>query len=181
MCKFIIYLRVILLAGIVSSSNLLLAETIELKNPARQLQSINIDITTHLGDQQTFTENDVIAFLLTLEKDAYVTAVYLDAKGEIFQIIPNQSLSNHFYKAGLFIPIPPQDAEFNFKVRSPFGKETLWVFASDRPDPKLSGKTLKNGLRHLTQTIAEIRATINRQSKYLFGESKLEITTVSRE
>ncbi len=37
---------------------------------------ININITTHLGDHQTFMEGDVISFFLSLDKDAYLLVIY---------------------------------------------------------------------------------------------------------
>ena len=147
---------------------------------ADKLRPIGVEITTHLGDQQTFREHDVVSFLLTLEHDAYVTAIYVDAKHNVFQLIPNKNQPEHFYKADLFIPIPPQNSGYTFKVQPPFGTETLWVFASDSAAVKLDGKVLDNGLVQLTGNIDAVRKAIQLASGKWFGEAKVSITTSAR-
>lgn len=141
---------------------------------------ISLDITTHLGDQQTFLEGDAISFLLSLDTDAYLLVIYEDATGNLIQIIPNSTLAIALYRAGLFITIPDQRAAFRFKVRAPFGQETLWAFASDVPLPKLEGKKLSNGLKQLDAKISAIRSQLIKHPQSAFGETKLLIHTKAR-
>lgn len=143
----------------------------------RILQPIGIQATTHLGDHQTFRKDDVVSFLLSLERDAYITAIYIDAHMSLFQIIPNTHQQDNFYKANLFIPVPPLDAEYNFRIKPPYGEETLWVFASDTSNIRLKGKNLDNGMIKLTQTINEVRHILRRNSKQRFDEASVRINT----
>lgn len=147
---------------------------------ADELKPIAIDITTSLGDAQTFREGDLISFLLTLERDAWITAVYIDAEQHRLQLIPNATESSSFYKADLFIPIPPADAPYRFRVQPPFGTETLWVFASDTGPVRLPGRILDNGLILLDENIDSIRKRIRSASKEWFGEAKVSIETRAR-
>ncbi len=147
---------------------------------ADRLSPIGVEITTHLGDQQTFRENDLVSFLLTLEYDAYVTAIYVDAENRLVQLIPNKNQPDNFFEASLFIPIPSQDAGYTFRVQPPFGTETLWVFASDSVTTKLDGKQLDNGLVLLAGGIDGIRNKIKSTSKKQFGEAKVSIKTSAR-
>lgn len=141
------------------------------------LQPIGIQATTHLGDHQTFRKNDVISFLLSLDRDAYITAIYVDANNNLYQIIPNSLQQDNFYKANLFIPIPPNNAAYSFKVEPPYGEETLWVFASDNETLPLNGENLKNGMIKLTQTLNQIRSTLRNNSRQRFDETSVRINT----
>lgn len=96
---------------------------------------INLNVTTHLGDTRTFREGDIVSFYVNLDRDAYLVIVYQDAAEHLFMILPNSMYSDNFYKAGLFIPIPNEHNPFRFRIAAPFGKETLWIFASDHPLP----------------------------------------------
>lgn len=143
----------------------------------KSLQPIGIEATTHLGDQQTFRKNDVVSFLLSLERDAYITAIYVDAHNNLYQIIPNAIQQDNFYSANLFIPVPPQNATYNFKVQPPYGEETLWVFASDTNRVQLKGQKLDTGIVKLTQTLEEIRSVIKSSSRQQFDEASVHIKT----
>jgi hypothetical protein len=144
---------------------------------ADSLQPIGVEITTHLGDQQTFRENDVVSFLLTLDRDAYITAVYEDAENNLVQIIPNSKQPDNFYLASLFIPIPSHNASYSFRIQPPFGTETLWVFASDNAPVITGGTMLDNGLMQPDGSIDVIRSEIKSASGKWFGEAKVSITT----
>jgi hypothetical protein len=143
----------------------------------KTLQNINIEITTHLGDKQTFQESDAISFLLNLDEAAYLYVIYQDSEGQLIQMIPNKSQQKNYYKAGFFMSVPPQDSDFKFVVQAPFGKEILWAMASDSAEVELVGKTLKNGLKVLSNNIEAIRGKLKKHSKQKYGESKMAITT----
>jgi len=149
----------------------------EKKQKKASLQPINIEITTHLGDQQIFLENDVVSFLLTHDKDAYITVIYRDASNNLYQVIPNHLHPENHYKAGLFISIPPQDATYRFKIVPPFGKEILWVFASDTGNIVLNGEYISTGIKKISLTLDKVMAIIKTSSHLLYGESKLAIET----
>lgn len=138
---------------------------------------INIEVTTHLGNDQTFIEGDHLSFLLNLDHDAYLLAIYQDASGNLVQVLPNSESSTVPLKAGMFIPIPEQNASFRFKVKQPFGNETLWVFASNLQPPVLSGTTLSNGLKDLKVNLETIRNKMRKRHQLAYGETHITIKT----
>ncbi len=144
---------------------------------ANKFSPINVDITTHLGNKQTFLEGDTISFFLSLDTDAHLLVIYEDAAGHLTQLVPNSLLGKSLYKAGLFITLPDKDAAFHFKVRAPFGEETLWAFASDAPLPELEGEYLKNGLKQIKPDMAAIKRQLLKHKQTAFGETKLVIHT----
>jgi len=145
----------------------------------KKAKIINIEITTHLGDKQTFVEGDSVNFLINLDTDSYLTVVYQDARGQLIQLLPNKKQEN-FYKAGFFISVPNTSSKSQFKIQAPYGEEIVWVFASDNPGFKLEGKKLKNGLILLSSTIDEIRIKAQQKSKASFGQANLVIHTKNK-
>lgn len=100
-------------------------------------KSINISITTHLGENQIFNEGDVVSFLLNLDRDAYVLLVYQDAAGNLAPLFPVNDKG--WVMAGDFLPFPNEDMGLRFVVNAPFGQEKVWAFAASKPFP-ISGK-----------------------------------------
>jgi len=132
-----------------------------------KLEIIPLELTTHLGDQQQFIEGDEIQFLLNLGQDAYVYMYYIDTESNITQILPNQNQKSNYFTAGYFLPVPEYKNLYRFTIRKPFGKESIWVFASDKSiatDQSL-------------HTIEAIRLEIKQSSTRAYGEYTLRITT----
>jgi len=140
----------------------------------------NLAVTTHLGDAQSFQEGDIVSFYISLDKDAYLTVIYQDAGNRLHLLIPNALYRNNFYKAGLFIPIPNEQNPFQFRIAAPFGKETLWVFASDQPFSDLPPQTASQDSTQLAGDMEAIRDSLIKHSlrrKALFDETSLVLYT----
>lgn len=141
--------------------------------------TINIEVTTHLGDKQVFRQGDVISFLISLDRDAYVLVIYEDAENNLVQLIPNRYRKSNHYEKGLFIAVPDREEPFEFVVNAPFGKETIWVFASDQAFPEMDGTELENGLIRLSESFPALRSKIRKiKSKHFYGETSTTISTV---
>jgi len=142
---------------------------------------IGIDITTYLGDKQTFKQGDTLAFLVNLDKAAHLLLVYQDAANNLIQIIPNRYRPQDHYPAGLFIAVPGDKEPFEFTVKPPFGEEKLWAFASQSQFPELEGEQLDNGLKKLTGDLASILLRV-RPGKHgaIYGEASTTIITVAK-
>ena len=147
---------------------------------AAELEPITVEITTHLGDQQSFVDGDVISFLLSLDRDAYVYLFYQDASANTIQIFPNRQNPNHYYQKGFFMPIPPPQTSFQFKIQAPFGREKLLVFASDNADIRLQGRLLKNGLSLINELADNLHNIIRSQSVGAFGTADMVIVSQPR-
>ena len=135
------------------------------------LNSIPLELTTHLGDQQQFIEGDEIQFLLSLGSDAYIYMVYLDAKNNITQILPNKNQPGNFYFAGYFLTIPEYDNGYRFTISQPFGNESVWVFASDQ---LITQSSLDSSM---LDSIEDYKKKLQKLSKKAYGEYELRIVT----
>ena len=132
-----------------------------------KLQSIPVELTTHLGDLQQFVEGDEIQFLLSLGSDAFIYMYYIDAANNIKQILPNENQQSNFYAAGYFLTIPEYEILYRFIVSEPFGNESIWVFASDQSIT----------MKPLPASIENIEQLIKNSSEKAFGEYVLNIVT----
>lgn len=159
----------------------LLTSHVVYSKDSNQIKSIDIDITTHLGDVQSFQEGDTISFLISLDTDAHVLVIYENADGQLVQLLPNKVSRKSFLSAGLFMGLPDPDADFIFKVQPPFGKETLWAFALDTSLPELKGQYLDDGLKLLTTDISVIQEKLRGWKKKAYGEASLVIHTSRKE
>lgn len=144
---------------------------------ASELQPVDVRITTHLGDQQDFVDGDRISFLLTLERDAYVYLFYRDAEARLLQLLPNERMPDHFFNAGLFMPVPSVQQSFQFTVQPPYGDEFMVAIASDNGAYSFPGKKLANGLILLAGDLEQIIDSIEAGSTELFGRGDLRLTT----
>lgn len=134
---------------------------------SNELDTIPLELTTHLGHQQKFVEGDEIQFLLSLGQDAYIYMLHLDAKGSITQILPNVNQHSHFYSAGYFLTIPEYENLYRFTVSEPFGEESIWIIASDQSIT----------LPASAESLPDIRHVIKQSSRQAYGEYVLRITT----
>ncbi len=131
------------------------------------LDSIPVELTTQLGDQQVFFEGDEIQFLLSLGSDAYIYMYYIDASNNMLQILPSDRQIDNHYSSGYFLTIPEYEPHYRFMVREPFGEQTIWIFASDR----------WLDINGTDNSIKTIRQNIKQASKQAYGEYELKITT----
>lgn len=132
-----------------------------------ELESIPLELTTHLGDQQQFVGGDEIQFLLSLGEDAYIYMYYVDATKNIRQILPNENQQTNFYAAGYFLTIPEYENLYRFTISEPFGDESIWVFASDK------SITIKQS----PASIESIKQLIKKSSEKAYGDYVFRITT----
>jgi len=133
----------------------------------KKLESISLELTTHLGDQQKFVEGDEIQFLLSLGQDAYIYMYYIDAEKNITQVLPNENQQSNFYAAGYFLTVPEYDRHYRFTISKPFGKESIWVFASDH----------SIAMKQAPDSIENIKQLIKESSGKAYGEYVLNIVT----
>ncbi|MFT5221211.1 MAG: hypothetical protein ACI9LO_003170 [Planctomycetota bacterium] len=141
------------------------------------LKPIDVNLTTHLGDQQTFIEGDQLSFYLSLDTDSYVYLLYQDAQDQSYVLIPNANMPANFYAKRLFLPLPDAVSTFRFTIQAPFGNETIMVFASDFASPELFSSTVgNNGLVKIDTDLEQLRADLELVATH-FGYAELRLTT----
>lgn len=145
--------------------------------------SITLELTSHLGDGQTYMEGDTISYFVSMDRDAYLLLIYEDAQHNLIQILPNRYSGSGHYMAGRFIEVPGGKDPFEFVIEGPFGLESVWAFAASRPFPALSGAQLENGLILLNENLHSVLAKVRAHGKnadIAYGEKQATITTVPK-
>lgn len=155
----------------------IIADEFPSSTPARQ---VNIEITTHLGDRQTFIDGDIISFFISLDQPSYIYAFYHDASNSIFQLIPGPAKTDNFYTAGVYIPFPPEGSNFQFQVQAPYGKEEIWIYASDNKYISFNPINTEQSLKQISLSKTAIESKIKSASDKIYGSSKLTMQTSSR-
>ena len=141
------------------------------ENASNSNPSIKVELTTYLGDGQTFIEGDQVTLLMGLSHSAFVTMVYLDAGGQYQMLVPNQFQPQRWYQAGDFISVPDIESTFKIVIGPPFGQDVIWVLASSK-EISLEGLPTAN--------FAELKKTLMQRVTQLnadFGETQLILQT----
>lgn len=144
---------------------------------------LRVEISTHLGNGQTFQEGDVVTYFAHLNQAGYLLLVYEDADGNLLQIFPNRYADSQKFPAGTTIEVPGRRDQFEFEVVAPFGYERVYAFAATRPLSPPSGTRLENGLTLLDCSRDELFTalrTVAKEPGTVYGEASTELTTVPK-
>ncbi|MFL0804549.1 MAG: DUF4384 domain-containing protein [Agarilytica sp.] len=151
-----------------------------LKQQTSYRTGIHVDITSYLGEDQQFAQDDELSFLISLSNDAWLYMYYENAKGEVFQLIPSALYPENRVLAGDFIPFPAANADFQLQITPPFGAEKVWLVATQKPVK--TDNVFNTDLQELPISLDAVqdfyRAAI-KQSRQRFGEDSLAFTTAA--
>ncbi len=138
----------------------------------------NLDVTTHLGDDQVFEEGDQIRLLLNLDRAAYLYIFYRDAAGRLFRIFPNEKDRQRVFPAGSYFALPAKEDNYAFRVSPPFGKEHVHVFASDRRLEPPAGEIVGGGFHLITGSIAKVVNHLNGSARVAGAQMESHSLTI---
>lgn len=98
---------------------------------------LHVELTTLLGDVDSFAVGDVVSFLVSVDRDAFITMYLEDANHAWSRLYPvaNDSNASVAVVAGEYNVVP--GAGQSFLVSAPFGSETVWLFAATQPFSEL--------------------------------------------
>ncbi|XOV88781.1 MAG: DUF4384 domain-containing protein [Pseudomonadota bacterium] len=148
----------------------------------------------------TYQAGDQLKIYLQGNKPFYARLIYVDAKGNSIQLLPNQHRRDNYFQGGTLFEVPTAQDRFDLTVGEPFGKETLYLYASTMPlgqveaEPagpdvflvqdkveSIGAKTRGISLTPKDTPDAGPRGTASTQSRKPgvaeFAESKVEVTT----
>ncbi len=80
-----------------------------------------------------YKAGEQMKFYMRGNKDFYARVIYIDAKNNKLQLIPNQFNFNNFFHGNKDIELPAAGSGFTITVSPPFGKEKVVVYASTKP------------------------------------------------
>ncbi len=147
-------------------------------------KTFGLEITTYMGDMQTFQRGDMVYFYLSHSSDAYLLLIYQDAANNLLQVFPSKTFPKTYYKAADYTLFPDGSVPFRFEISAPFGEETIWLFACNKQFPQLEGKDQRNGLRILEaknmDLIVQKLQTFVKREKLQFGHARTSITTIEK-
>lgn len=147
------------------------------------LETIHLQVASHLGDGQTYQDGDSVTWFVSADRDAYLLLIYEDVARNLIQLLPNRYSGNAPIKAGSFVQIPGKQDRFEFTITAPYGLERVRAFAATRPFPALPGAELENGLSLVQLGLDQVIATLRRHGQtpgVAYGEAETIITTVSK-
>ncbi len=169
-----IILFTILLISIISCGS-------ALKQQTTDRGGLNVDLTSYLGEDQRFAQDDELSFLISLSADAWLYMYYENAEGKVFQLIPSTLYPENRVMAGDFIPFPSSRADFHLQITPPFGAEKVWLIATQKPVNE--EKVFNTELRELPVSLNAIQNSYRdsiKQTRQNFGEDTLGFTTAAK-
>jgi hypothetical protein len=127
--------------------------------PASSLneKSLQIEVWVDRGKGAVYVEGDELLVFVRTNRDAHVQLYYTDATNQTYQIFPNRYHLEGRIPGNVVVRIPePQDG-FIFRIKAPFGIESIMALASTKPlgDLKIGTSSagpfqkLEGGLRGL--------------------------------
>lgn len=96
-------------------------------DPAKPL---NVEVWTDRGKGAIYTEGEELYIMVRVSQDAYLRLYYTDANNQTYQIFPNSYRPEGGVRAGSVLTIPGSEDRFAFRVKPPFGVESLTALAS---------------------------------------------------
>jgi hypothetical protein len=108
-------------------------------------KSLKIEVWVDRGKGAVYVQGEELLVFVRVNRDAYVHLYYTDATNETYRIFPNRYHSEEKIPGTVVTRIPePQDA-FTFRVKEPFGIESITALASTEPLGDLNIATLSAG------------------------------------
>lgn len=109
---------------------------------ASAIENANKDFGLKLSivnDKTSFAVGEEIRFTFSAERDCYVTLLDIGTSGKVHKLFPNKWHESNKVEKGKSYAIPPDGADFVFKVHGPAGKEYVKAIATLKPVEKLEG------------------------------------------
>lgn len=167
------YVRSTLLLAILSTILILTA-----CGSAQQRERLHVDITSFIGDEQSFRIGDELSFLISLNENAWLYMYYENSEGNVYQLIPSVLHPDNHVSAGDFIPFPSVEAAFRLEISPPFGEERVWLLATEQ---QLSLPSLTNNkLRELSISLTDMQSDLKKmtqENRIRHSEDELMFTT----
>ncbi|MFL0801614.1 MAG: DUF4384 domain-containing protein [Agarilytica sp.] len=172
------FVKAILLTAILSD---IVSCGSSLKQQMNDPSGIHVDLTSFLGEDQQFAQDDELSFLISLSDDAWLYMYYENAEGKVFQLIPSTLYPKNHVLTGDFIPFPSFSADFHLQITPPFGTEKVWLIATQKPVK--ASDAFNKKLQELPISLKMVQRYYKDgigQSRQHFGEDTLVFTTAEK-
>ena len=99
----------------------------------RPAAPLKVEVWTDRGKGAIYSEGEEVLVMIRASEDAFVHLYFTDANNQTYQVFPNLYRQNARIRGGVTVTIPSLEDRFTFKVKAPFGAESLTVLASRKP------------------------------------------------
>lgn len=100
---------------------------------AQPMSPLKVEVWTDRGRGAIYAEGEEILVMVRTNEDAHVRLYYTDANNLTYQIFPNQYRRDARIQGGTVVTLPGQEDRFAFRVKAPFGVESVTALASRKP------------------------------------------------
>jgi hypothetical protein len=150
---------------------------------------LNIEVWVDRGKGAVYVEGDQLLVFVRVNRDAYVRLYYTDATNQTYQIYPNRYHPEEKIPGKIVKRIPEPQDTFSFRVKAPFGIETLTALAGSRPfgDMQIASldagpfQKLPKGLRGLEVVSSAAKGDVVRDRFVLTTVPSIRVSEPSRE
>ena len=114
--------------------------------------------------RKLYKRGEIVKVFVQGNRDFYARIVNIDSEGNITQLLPNDHRNINLFRGGQIYKIPDAGDRFTIKVRAPYGKDQVVVYASNVPLGQIDTKPIGQGLRRYNGT----RRNLDVQTRALF-------------
>ncbi len=125
--------------------NELLEESIAPPSAVDPAKPLKVEVWTDRGKGAIYTEGEELYIMVRASQDAYLRLYYTDANNQTYQIFPNSYRPEGRVRGGSVLTIPGPEDHFAFRVKPPFGVESLTALAGRKPFKELEGAIIPAG------------------------------------
>jgi hypothetical protein len=91
-------------------------------------------------DKTHYTAGEKVRIFLRANKPFYAQVVYRDAQGNLVQLLPNPYRRDNYFAGGVTYQLPSGADRYQLTVASPFGQESVILYASTAPHGRVRVK-----------------------------------------
>lgn len=161
-------------------NELIFEERIAPPSAADPANGLKVEVWTDRGKGAIYSEGEELNIMLRVSHDAFIRLYYTDAKNQTYQIFPNSYRPEGRVRAGTVLTIPGPDDRFAFRVKPPFGVESLTALASHKPFKDPEGANIPAGpFQRVSQGVRGIAVVSSSGGEGETVRDTAVITTVS--
>lgn len=133
--------------------------------------AVHVDVDRR---DRVYREGETLVTTVKSSRDGYLYMIHISASGKETLLIPNKYQPDNTIRANRSVSFPDENSDFQFRVSSPFGRETIKAFVTTKPLHSI-GKTrfTQSAVTGLDGTTSRsIAQELNKRSKDIVIEGK---------
>ncbi|MBI3078547.1 MAG: DUF4384 domain-containing protein [Deltaproteobacteria bacterium] len=141
---------------------------------------LKLEVWTDRGRGAIYAEGEEVVVMVRASQDAYLRLYYTDATNQTYQVFPNQYRPDGRVRGGMVVTIPAPEDRFAFRVKAPFGVESLTALASRKPLGGAEAGGAAGPFRQLPQGIRGLEVVSSSAGEGEIVRDRAVLTTIPR-